>query len=107
MRRSAGVARTAVLFAVALGATLPVESTQEPFRPRGRHNNSVHRFFPDLDSRLNAVRYGRWRALEIAWKVGITPKLDSEFSTFLLTLLRDPPRFPPEPELVAPRFARE
>ena len=33
--------------------------------------------------------------------------LDREFSAFLLKLLADPPRFPPEPVFVAPRFARE
>jgi hypothetical protein len=59
-----------------------------------------------LNSRFNAVRYGRWRALEIAWTVGINPDLDREFSSYLLSLLADPPRYPPEPNLVAPRFAR-
>jgi hypothetical protein len=107
MRRFDGAARIAVLCAVAIGAARAAESSQEPFRPRGRYNNSVHRYFPDLDSRFNAVRYGRWRALEIAWKVGINPELDAEFSAFLLKVLADPPRFPPEVELVAPRFARE
>lgn len=107
MRRFDGAARVAVLCAVAIAAAPALESSQEPFRPKGRYNNSVHRFFPDLDSRFNAVRYGRWRALEIAWTVGINPDLDREFSTFLLKLLADPPRFPPEAEFVAPRFARE
>jgi hypothetical protein len=107
MRRLDGAARVAVLCAVAIGSAPAVQRAQEPLRPRGRYNNSIHRFFPDLDSRLNAVRYGRWRALEIAWKVGINPELDREFSAFLLQLLADPPRFPPEAEFVAPRFARE
>lgn len=107
MRRFSGAVRGAVLCAVAITAAQTSESAPEPFRPRGRYNNSVHRFFPDLDSRFNAVRYGRWRALEIAWRVGINPELDREFSSFLLKLLSDPPRFPPEAELVAPRFARE
>lgn len=107
MRRFDRAARVAVLCAVAIGAATPSQSYQEPYRPRGRYNNSVHRFFPDLDSRYNAVRYGRWRALEIAWKVGITPELDKEFSAFLLNLLADPPRFPPDAERVSPRFARE
>lgn len=107
MRRVPGAARVAVFCAVAIAAAPAVQKAQEPLRPRGRYNNSVHRFFPDLDSRLNAVRYGRWRALEIAWTVGINPGLDREFSTFLLQLLADPPRFPPEAEFVAPRFARE
>jgi len=107
MRRFEGAARVAVLCAVAIGVVPAVEKGDEPLRPRGRYNNSVHRFFPDLDSRLNAVRYGRWRAVEIAWNVGINPTLDREFSAFLLKLLSDPPRFPPEAVFVAPRFARE
>src|SRR5512147_1607990 len=107
MRRFDGAARVAILCAVAITAARTSESTPEPLRPRGRHNNSVHRFFPDLDSRFNAVRYGRWRALEIAWRVGINPELDRQFSAFLLKLLSDPPRYPPEADLVAPRFARE
>ena len=100
-------ARTAVLGAVVLAAAPAIERGEEPFRPRGRYNNAVHRFFPDLDSRLNAVRYGRWRAVEIAWMVGINRDLDRRFSVYLLALLADAPRFPPEAELVAPRFARE
>jgi hypothetical protein len=107
MRRFSGGARVAVLCVVAITAARTSESSPEPFRPRGRYNNSVHRFFPDLDSRFNAVRYGRWRALEIAWRVGINPELDRQFSAFLLKLLADPPRYPPEAHLVAPRFARE
>jgi hypothetical protein len=107
MIRFSRAARVAVVCAVAIAAARTSESAPEPFRPKGRYNNSVHRFFPDLDSRYNAVRYGRWRALEIAWRVGINPELDREFSTFLLKLLANPPRFPPEAQLVAPRFARE
>ena len=91
-----------LLLAGAAGARSP-----EPFPPKGGHNNSVHRFFPDLDARLNAVRYGRWRALEIAWREGIDPRLDARFSKYLLDLLADPPRFAPEADRVAPRFARE
>lgn len=107
MRRSESAARVVLLCAVSLAAAPAIERAEEPFRPRGRYNNSVHRFFPDLDSRLNAVRYGRWRAVEIAWLVGINPDLDGRFSAYLLDLFADPPRFPPEAELVAPRFARE
>jgi hypothetical protein len=81
-------------------------AAEEPFRPRGLHNDAVHRYFPDLNARFNAVRYGRWRALEIAWISGINPDLDREFSSYLLSLLADPPRYPPEANLVAPRFAR-
>src|SRR5512132_3811915 len=91
-----------LLLAAAAGAR-----PSEPFPPKGSYNNSVHRFFPDLDARLNAVRYGRWRALEIAWREGVQPGLDAEFSKYLLQLLADPPRFAPEADRVAPRFARE
>ena len=91
-----------LLLAAAAGAR-----PSEPFPPKGSYNNSVHRFFPDLDARLNAVRYGRWRALEIAWREGINPSHDASFSKYLLELLKDPPRFTPEADRVAPRFARE
>lgn len=98
----------AACFGIAFAGGAPVAAqTDEPFRPKGRYNDSVHRFFPDLDSRLNAVRYARWQALEIAWVSGINPRLDRQFSASLLSLLGDPPRFPPEPDRVAPRFARE
>ena len=107
MRRFDGAARVAVLCAVMIAAPPASGTAQEPLPPRGRHRNALHRFFPDLDSRLNAVRYGRWRAVEIAWTVGINPALDRAFSTYLLSILEDPPRFPPEAELVSPRFARE
>jgi len=80
---------------------------EERFPPKGSWNNSVHRFFPDLDARANAVRYGRWRAVEIAWTSGINARLDKEFSSYLLGLLANPPRFAPEADRVAPRFARE
>ena len=107
MRRFSRAARAAVLCAAAISAADATGISSEPFRPKGRYNGSVHRFFPDLDSRFNAVRYGRWRALEIAWRVGITPALDREFSAFLLKLLADPPRLPPEAVFVCPNFARE
>jgi hypothetical protein len=80
---------------------------EEPFRPKGAYDNSVHRFHPDLDFRLNAVRYGRWRALQIAWKSGINDSLDREFSAYLRDMLADPPRFAPEADRVAPGPARE
>lgn len=85
----------------------PDSLREEPSRPKGGHNDSVHRYFPDLDSRLNAVRYGRWRALEIAWTLGINRELDRTFSSYLLALLADPPRYAPEADRVAPRFLRE
>jgi hypothetical protein len=107
MRRLDGAARVAVLCAVVIAAASASAPAQEPLPPRGRHRNALHRFFPDLDYRLNAVRYGRWRAVEIAWSVGINPGLDREFSGYLLSILANPPRFPPEAELVSPRFARE
>ena len=69
-----------VLLLISAGAAAQPE---EPFRPKGSYNNSLHRFHPDLDARLNAVRYGRWRALQIAWRSGINQKLDREFSGYL------------------------
>jgi hypothetical protein len=80
---------------------------EEPFAPKGDYKNSVHRFFPDLDARLNAVRYGRWRALEIAWTSGIDARSDREFLTYFLRLAHKPPRFDPEASRVAPRLTRE
>lgn len=90
-----------------LAASAAARQAEEPFRPKGAYNSSVHRFFPDLDARLNAVRYARWRALEIAWASGINRQLDQEFSSYLLALIADPPRFAPEANLVASRLARE
>ena len=99
--------RPAAWLSILLLAGVAGGRPSEPFPPKGGYNNSVHRFFPDLDARLNAVRYGRWRALEIAWREGIDPRLDAQFSKYLLALLADPPRFPPDAQRVAPRFARE
>jgi hypothetical protein len=80
---------------------------EEPFPPKGDYKNSVHRFFPDLDARLNIVRYGRWRALEIAWVSGINDRGDRELSSYYLRLVADPPRFDPEAFRIAPHFSRE
>lgn len=102
MRRALLTVCPWIVLAVAAAA-----QKEEPFPPKGLHNNSVHRSFPDLDARLNAVRYGRWRALEIAWTAGIDARLDREYSSYLLVLLANPPRFPPEADRVAPRVARE
>jgi len=82
-------------------------TAEEPYPPKGSYNNSVHRFFPDLDARLNAVRYGRWRALETAWISGVNAETDRVFANSLKALLKDPPRFVPEANLVAPRVARD
>ena len=80
---------------------------EEPFRPKGSYNNSVHRFHPDLDARLNVVRFARWRTLEIAWMSGVTDELDREISAYTASLMKRPPRFPPEADRVAPLLARE
>ena len=102
MRRG-GLVASVLLLAAASAAAQP----EEPFRPKGGYNNSVHRFHPDLDARFNAVRYGRWRALEIAWSGGIDRELDRKFSAYLLAWLAEPPRFAPEADRVAPSLARE
>jgi hypothetical protein len=100
--RWSGLLASALLLLPAAASGQP----EEPFRPKGSYNNSVHRFHPDLDARLNAVRYGRWRALQVAWQSGINPTLDREFSAYLRGVLSDPPRFAPEGDRVASRPAR-
>jgi hypothetical protein len=79
----------------------------EPFRPKGFYNNSVHRFHPDLEARLNVVRYARWRMLEIAWDSGVADSLDREISSYVSGLLLHAPRFAPEADRVAPLLARD
>ena len=71
------------------------------------HGNAVHRFFPDLDRRENAVRYGRWNALESAWIHGVTPEADRVLAEDLRETIRRLPDFPPDPRLCMPRIARE
>lgn len=71
------------------------------------HANAVHRFFPDLDRRENAVRYGRWNALESAWLGGVTPAIDRALADGFHETLRRLPDFPPDPRLCAPIVARE
>jgi hypothetical protein len=93
--------------ALCLVVGLAEAQPEEPFPPKGDYKNSVHRFFPDLDARLNIVRYGRWRAVEIAWVSGIDARGDSELSSYYLRLVADPPNFDPEAFRVAPRFSRE
>jgi hypothetical protein len=112
MRRPCGIVSAmkrvpACVAALVIAAAIARGAPYEPFPPKGAYNNSVHRYFPDLDARLNAVRYGRWRALEIAWREGIDRRLDARFSADLLEILKDPPRVAPEAERVAPSFARE
>ena len=103
--RKAGVGTClSLLILLAAGASAQHE---EPFRPKGSYDNSVHRFHPDLDARLNAVRFVRWRTLEIAWETGVTDELEREISAYALLLAKDPPRFPPEADRVAPLFARD
>jgi hypothetical protein len=80
---------------------------EEPFRPKGFYNNSVHRFHPDLEARLNVVRYARWRTLEIAWDTGVAGPLDREISSYVSGLLLHAPRFAPEADRVAPLLARD
>ncbi len=92
-----------LLFLLAAGAA---GQPEEPFRPKGSYDNSVHRFHPDLDARLNLVRYARWQTFEIAWTSGVTGSLDREVSAHVARLLRHPPRFAPEADRVAPLLAR-
>jgi len=92
-----------LLFLLAAGAS---GQPEEPFRPKGRYNNSVHQFHPDLEARLNLVRSDRWRTLEIAWQSGLAER-DREISAYALLLAKNPPRFPPEADRVAPLLARD
>ena len=71
------------------------------------HAHAVHRFFPDLDQRENAVRYGRWNALESAWIHGVTPEADRRLAAGLRETIGRKPDFPPDPRLCAPILARE
>ena len=84
-------------------------SGQAPLRLpfQGLSSHAVHRFFPDLDGRENAIRYGRWRALESAWNHGISLELDRVLEQALLAAIHRLPAFPPDAALCAPRFARE
>lgn len=70
------------------------------------HAHAVHRFFPDLDRRENAVRYGRWNALESAWIGGITPEVDRRLAVSFRETIRRLPDFPPDARLCAPLLAR-
>jgi hypothetical protein len=80
-------------------------SLRLPFQ--GISSNSVHRFFPDLDGRENAIRYGRWRALESAWTRGIRREIDGALEDSVLAAIHRLPNFPPDARLCAPRFSRE
>lgn len=104
MRRAGVAACVPLLFLLGVAAS---GQPEEPFRPKGAYNNSVHRFHPDLDARLNTVRFTRWHTLEIAWVSGLTEQLDKEISTYAANLLKRPSRFPPEADRVAPLLARD
>lgn len=80
---------------------------RDSFRPRGLYNNALHRFFPDLERRENAIFYGRWRALELAWVEGISAERDAIFAHRLRAEVLALPDFPPDPDVTAPRFGRE
>jgi len=71
------------------------------------HANAVHRFFPDLDQRENAIRYGRWNALESAWIDGVTPQVNDRLEAEFRETLRRLPDYPPDARLCAPTLARE
>ena len=97
--------RRGLLLPVLLCAACSGAGIRFPFSSLSGH--AVHRFFPDLDRRENAVRYGRWNALESAWIHGVSPDIDRELSRHLLETIRRLPDFPPDPLLSAPRLARE
>ena len=97
--------KRALLLPLLLGAACTGAGIRLPFS--SLHGNAVHRFFPDLDRRENAVRYGRWNALESAWVRGVNPEADRRLSRDLLETIRRLPDVPPDPVLSAPRLARE
>ncbi len=97
--------KRAALLAVALCVACSGAGIRFPFS--NLHAHAVHRFFPDLDRRENAVRYGRWRALESAWVNGIAMDRDHAVASAFRETLRRLPDFPPDPQLCAPRVARE
>lgn len=101
-RRIAGRALLALLPAIGCSGQ---GSLRLPFQ--GLSSSAVHRFFPDLDGRENAIRYGRWRALESAWRRGIGREADPELAAAFLSTIHRLPAFPPDARLAAPRFSRE
>lgn len=103
--RKAGLG--ACLSLLLLLAARALGQPDEPFRPKGFYNNSVHRFHPDLEARLNVVRYARWQMLEIAWDASVAGPLDREISSYVSGLLLHAPRFAPEADRVAPLLARD
>jgi hypothetical protein len=97
--------KRAALLAVLLSAACSGTGIHVPFA--SVHAHAVHRFFPDLDQRENAIRYGRWNALESAWNAGVTPEVDRRLASSFRETMRREPESPPDPKLCAPRFARE
>ncbi len=97
--------KRAALLSALLCAACSGTGIQLPFS--SLHAHAVHRFFPDLDRRENAIRYGRWNALESAWIGGVTPEADQRLSASLREAIRRLPDFPPDPRLCAPRLGRE
>jgi plasmid stabilization system protein ParE len=97
--------KRAALLSVLLCAACTGAGIRLPFS--SLHGNAVHRFFPDLDRRENAVRYGRWNAVESAWIHGVNPETDRALTRELLATIRRLPDFPPDPRLAAPRLCRE
>lgn len=96
----------ALVFALTCAACLPPPS-RDSFRPPAIQNNAVHRYFPDLDQRANAIRYGRWRALEETWIRGASDAVDRDLGSRLLRELRTLPGYPPDAALAAPTFSRD
>jgi hypothetical protein len=96
----------ALLLAASMTGCLPAP-LRDSFHAPAIDNNAVHRYFPDLDQRANAIRYGRWRALEETWTRGVTEAVDLDLSSRLLRELRTLPDYPPDVVLAAPVFCRE
>lgn len=96
----------ALLLAASMTGCLPAP-LRDSFHAPAFDNNAVHRYFPDLDQRANAIRYGRWRALEETWSRGVTGAVDQDLSSRVLRELKSLPNYPPDPAFAAPTFWRD
>jgi hypothetical protein len=97
--------RAALLSILVFGSACAGTGIRFPFS--SLHAHAVHRFFPDLEQRENAVRYARWNALESAWRHGVTAERDRATAAAFRETIHRLPDFPPDPRLGAPLVARD
>ncbi len=78
---------------------------EEPFRPKGSYDNSVHRFYPGPRRAPERRALRPLADLEIAWVSGVTEPPSTAASPPTRSFLpRTRPGFPPEADRVAPRL---